>query len=109
MDRDIAHRPGCAQRLRRPLLRCEGVEQVVAAISSRLRGTRSVLNLAVPFQRGDIYAALHREGEIVSESETENAWMIVVRLDRADAHRFTEFEIDKDQQSGQIGEPDATD
>lgn len=98
--------PGCVVASARS---GEGVEQVVAAISSRLRGTRSVLNLALPFQRGDVYAALHREGEIVSESETENAWMIVVRLDRADAHRFTEFEVDKDQQSGQIGEPDATD
>lgn len=73
----------------------EGVDRVVEAISSRLRGSRRTLKLVVPFERGDVYAALHREGEIVSESESESAWDLVVRLDPAAATYFEEFDAEQ--------------
>jgi len=45
----------------------------------------------VPFDRGDVVAALHREGEVLVEQQEEAATRFRARLDGAGAARFQEF------------------
>ena len=71
----------------------EGVDYLLRAISDRLRALESVIELLVPYERGDIVAALHREGEVLVEAHEEGATRLRARLDAAAAGRFQEFVV----------------
>ncbi len=57
----------------------------------QLRVADRVVELVVPFERGDVLAAVHREGEVVDESHSEGATVVHVVLDDAGRARFREF------------------
>jgi len=69
----------------------QGVNDLLVAIGERLRALTQVVELVVPYDRGDLVAALHRHGEVLSEEHTDDATRLRVRLDAADATRFDEF------------------
>jgi GTP-binding protein HflX len=69
----------------------EGIEGLLTAMGDRLRATGRVLELIVPYERGDVLAAVHREGEVLMESHDEGAAHLRVRVDAAGASRFAEF------------------
>jgi GTP-binding protein HflX len=69
----------------------EGIPELLTAIGDRLRASAQVLDLVVPYERGDILAAVHREGEVLVESHDDNAARLRVRVDRAGASRFEAF------------------
>ena len=69
----------------------DGIEELLQAVGDRLRAAAHVVELLVPFERGDVIAALHREGEVIDEEHTDGGTRIRVRVDRAGANRFTEF------------------
>src|SRR3712207_2208826 len=46
----------------------EGIEHLLEVIGDRLRATSRLVELLVPYSRGDVVAAVHREGEVVAES-----------------------------------------
>jgi GTP-binding protein HflX len=69
----------------------EGVDKLISAVADRLRALFQVVELVVPYERGDVVAALHRHGEVLSEAHEPDATRIRVRLHEADAGRFTEF------------------
>jgi GTP-binding protein HflX len=50
-----------------------------------------VVELIVPFERGDVLAAVHREGEVVDEAHGEGATVVHVVLDEAGRARFSAF------------------
>ena len=50
-----------------------------------------VLDLVVPYERGDVLAAVHREGEVLMESHGEGATRLRVRVDAPGAARFADF------------------
>ena len=54
-----------------------------------------VYELIVPYDRGDILASVHREGEVVSISDgaggTGDAWLIRARLSDASVGRLSKF------------------
>ena len=64
---------------------------LVQAIGDRLRIADRLVELLVPFDRGDVLAAVHREGEVVDESHGEGATVVHVVLDDAGRARFREF------------------
>jgi GTP-binding protein HflX len=66
----------------------EGVEDLLAAIGDRLRATLRVIELIIPYDRGDVLAAVHREGEVLLEAHEEEASRVQVRVDAAGAARF---------------------
>ncbi|HUR18051.1 MAG TPA: GTPase HflX [Acidimicrobiales bacterium] len=68
-----------------------GVDQLLVAIGDRLRAASKVVELVVPFARGDVVAALHREGEVLVEQQEEESTRFRARLDGAGAARFREF------------------
>jgi GTP-binding protein HflX len=68
-----------------------GTEALLITLSDRLRSLNRIVELRVPYARGDVLAALHRAGEILVETHEEDATVIRARLDQADAARFGEF------------------
>jgi GTP-binding protein HflX len=68
-----------------------GVDDLLAAIGERLRAVTKVVELVVPYDRGEVVAALHRYGEVLSEEHEDAATRLRVRLDAADLARFDEF------------------
>jgi GTP-binding protein HflX len=69
----------------------EGIEDLLQVIGDRLRGTDRVVELVVPWARGDVLAAIHREGEVVGQSDGEESARLQVVLDDVGRARFAEF------------------
>jgi GTP-binding protein HflX len=69
----------------------DGIDTLVRAVGDRLRVDDRVVELVVPFERGDVLAAVHREGEVVDEAHSEGATVVHVVLDDAGRARFREF------------------
>jgi GTP-binding protein HflX len=69
----------------------EGVDGLGAAIAERLRAMAKVVELVVPYERGDVLAAVHREGEVLTEAHGPDATRVRARLDDVGASRFREF------------------
>ncbi|MGP0031045.1 MAG: GTPase HflX [Acidimicrobiales bacterium] len=69
----------------------EGVDQFLRVVADRLRGTDRVVELVVPWARGDVLAAVHREGEVVDQSDGVEAATLQVVLDEVGRARFAEF------------------
>ncbi len=68
-----------------------GIDELVAAVGDRLRALAPIVELAVPYGRGDVVAALHRHGEVVSEEHEAELTRLRVRLDPAAVARFADF------------------
>jgi GTP-binding protein HflX len=71
----------------------DGGDDLLAAVGERLQALSRVVELAVPYQRGDVVAALHRHGEVVSEEHGAHATRLRVRLRAADVARFGDFRV----------------
>jgi GTPase len=69
----------------------EGVDLLLLTIGDRLRALSTIVELVIPYGRGDVLAELHREGEVVSESHGDDGVLIRARLDPAAAGRLAEF------------------
>jgi GTP-binding protein HflX len=68
-----------------------GTDELLRAIGVGLRVADRVVELLVPFDRGDVLAAVHREGEVVDEAHGEGATVVHVVLDEAGRARFRQF------------------
>jgi GTP-binding protein HflX len=69
----------------------EGVDEFLERLAGRLRALSAVVELSVPYERGDVLAALHREGEVLVEVHDEHATRVRARLPRGGVDRFREF------------------
>ncbi len=66
----------------------DGVPELLEAISDRVRALTNVIELFIPYGRGDLLAAVHREGEVLVESHEDAGTRVRARLDSAGAGRF---------------------
>ena len=66
----------------------DGVPELLDAISDRVRALTNVIELFIPYGRGDLLAAVHREGEVLVESHEDAGTRVRARLDSAGAGRF---------------------
>ena len=66
----------------------EGMDDLLNAIGDRLRAETRVVELHVPFDRGDVIAEIHREGEVLGEEVAEGGMRITARLDGPAASRL---------------------
>ncbi len=71
----------------------EGIDGLLETISDRLRAVSVITELFIPYGRGDIVAAVHREGEVVATFEEPGGMRIHARLDGASAGRLGEFVV----------------
>ena len=69
----------------------EGIDELLRRIGDRLRALTQPVELFVPYARGDVIAALHRSGEVLSERAGEGGITVSARLDERVAGRFAEF------------------
>jgi GTP-binding protein HflX len=70
-----------------------GIDSLLGAIGDRLRANDRLVDLMVPYDRGDVLAALRREGEVLSEHYDNDAARLRARLDEAGARRYAEFVV----------------
>ncbi len=75
----------------------DGVPELLVEVGNRLRAVTSLYSLLVPFDRGDIVAMAHREGEVLSETADEDGWSVEARLDEGSAGRLAEFIVASDR------------
>jgi GTP-binding protein HflX len=71
----------------------DGVERLLATVGDRLRSLTSVVELVIPYERGDVLAAAHRAGEVLGESPGEGGMHIRGRFDEVTVGRFREFVV----------------
>ncbi len=69
----------------------DGIDRFLVALSDRLRAMAVVYELVVPFDRGDVLASIHREGEVVSVGDHADHWTVRARLSDASAGRLGEY------------------
>jgi GTP-binding protein HflX len=69
----------------------EGVDIMLHAVGDRLRALATVTELVVPYDRGDVLAAVNREGEVVSTAYEDEGVRIRVRLAPASVGRLADF------------------
>ncbi len=81
----------------------QGLPDLLQAVANRLRALTDVVELHVPFSRGDVLASLHREGEVLVEAAGEAGMVVRARLDAAAASRFAEYRVDGRDSSGSGG------
>ena len=74
----------------------EGTDVFLRTLSDRLRALSTVYELVVPYERGDVLASIHREGEVVSTTEGERSSVVRARLSDASAGRLMEFIVEAD-------------
>jgi GTP-binding protein HflX len=68
-----------------------GVPELLRAVAERLRLADHTVDLAVPVARGDVLAAIHREGEVLEERYEAEHVLVRARLDERGALRYAEF------------------
>jgi GTP-binding protein HflX len=69
----------------------EGIDDFLRTLGDRLRTLAVVYELVIPYDRGDIIASVHREGEVVSTSDGPESWTMRARLSDASAGRLSAF------------------
>ena len=70
-----------------------GIDGFLHAISDRLRTLSKVVELLIPYERGDLLAAVHREGEVLSTHHDDSGVRVRARLADASAGRLAEFVV----------------
>lgn len=79
----------------------DGMDDFVGLLGDALRAMTDVYELFVPWARGDLLAAAHREGQVLSEVSEERGMRVTARLEPASAQRLAEVTVSKlDDASG---------
>ena len=71
----------------------DGIDVLLDVLGDRLRAMGTVVELVVPYERGDVLAALHRDGEVLVESHEDTGTRVRARLDDAPRSRYAEYVI----------------
>jgi GTP-binding protein HflX len=66
----------------------EGVDTLLVAIGDRLRSLTQLVELFVPWERGDVLAEVHREGEVLVEAAEDDGMRVRARLDPASSSKL---------------------
>ena len=72
----------------------DGLPGLLAALSERLAAARLVVELEVPFERGEVRSQLHDEEEVLEESFGPFGAHLVVRTSQQALARYAEFLLD---------------
>ena len=71
----------------------EGVEDLLTVLGERLQAETVLLRLSIPYDRGDVLAAVHRLGEVLVEKHEDTATVVEARIPTIDEGRFSEFSL----------------
>ena len=84
---------GMVHRQDNDRLRKQGIDVFLRTLADRMRAISKVTELVVPYDRGDVIAAVHREGEVVSTEDAGTGLRVRARLSEASAGRLREFVV----------------
>jgi GTP-binding protein HflX len=73
----------------------EGIDELLLRVGDRLRSLVPAVPLFVPYTRGDVLAAVHRAGEVLSETAEDDGVRMSARLEASELARFDEFRTDE--------------
>ncbi len=68
-----------------------GTAELVTAVARRLRALSKIVEFAVPHARGDVLAALHREGEVLIEVHEAEYTRVQARVPETIVGRYAEY------------------
>jgi GTP-binding protein HflX len=71
----------------------EGIEDFLGTLAERLRAISAPVELLIPYDRGDVLASVHREGEVVSMVNEDAGVRVRARLADASAGRLSDFVV----------------
>jgi GTP-binding protein HflX len=99
MNKIDAAEPGAMRRLQSiyPEAVClsaltgEGLNALAVELDERLRSDLATLRLEIPYNRSDVVAAAHREGEVLVEKHDDRGAVLEVRLPRGRLAPFVPF------------------
>ncbi len=57
-----------------------GTKELLEALGDRLRSMATIAELLIPYERGDVLASVHREGEVISIAHEPQGIRIRARL-----------------------------
>ena len=69
----------------------EGVDLFLSTLADRLRALTRPVELTIPYERGDVLASVHREGEVMATTETDEGFVVTARLSEASLGRLGEY------------------
>jgi GTP-binding protein HflX len=69
----------------------QGVEDLLAILGETLQAETVLLRLSIPYDRGDVLAAVHRLGDVLVEKHEDTATVIEARVPTIDESRFAEY------------------
>ncbi|MEO6469128.1 MAG: GTPase HflX [Acidimicrobiia bacterium] len=69
----------------------EGIAELVARIGDRLRALATIVELEIPYDRGEVLAALHRDGDVLVVVHEEAGTRVRARLPEAVVGRFADL------------------
>lgn len=68
-----------------------GIEALLDVVSGQLRSMTELVELSVPYDRGDVLAQIHREGQVLTESAGELGITVKARLDPDSKGRLEDY------------------
>jgi GTP-binding protein HflX len=69
----------------------EGVDALLEALADGLRALTRIVELHIPYERGDVLPALHRDGEVLVTVHEPTEMRVRARLPEAVVGRFAQF------------------
>lgn len=73
----------------------DGLDGFLEALAARLRSVTTAVDLLIPYDRGDVLAAIHREGEVIGSEHVDGGIRVRARLSEASRGRLQEFACDR--------------
>ena len=71
----------------------EGTDKLLAAMADELRSSAIIVELHVPYARGEVLAAVQRAGHVLATDTDETGYLVQARLDEASAARLSEWVV----------------
>jgi len=72
----------------------DGIGHLLGTVGDRLRALVPAVDLEIPYERGDVIAAVHRSGEVLSETPGETTLRMRARLEASEVGRFEEYQVE---------------
>ncbi len=82
-----------------------GISDLLDVMSERLRAMTELVELTVPYERGDVLAMIHREGQVLSEMANDSGVVVRARLDPGSKGRLSEWLSGADEVPAPVPEP----
>jgi GTP-binding protein HflX len=74
----------------------EGIDELLVELADRLRRLTEVVELLIPYDRGDALAAVHREGEVLEQRHEPDGVAVTARLEPASVGYLRDFLVGDD-------------